>query len=381
MLLVVMPAKGARFKMGKSAAISEPIYSRRRLSFWRVCKWLILSVALLVSAGAVFQFSMTQWESYRYPAPGKLVDIGGLRLHINCTGAGSPTVIMEAGPNDSSVIWQLVQPEISRFTRVCSYDRAGFGWSDAPNEPRTSWNIANELYRLLNRAAVPGPYVLVGHDFGTLDLRVFTARHRQQVAGMVFVGSVHPDIHHRPPFNFAAQSTITNVYYRVIPWTVPLGVPRILGWCRNNFTFPNQPKEWARLVPEASAQYCRLQSWRAEMGQVTDMAQITDEDGSLAATMGLFGDMPLVVLSHDPQVNDFGGFFSPADLIKAERSWSEMQEELKPLSSRSKRIVAKGSPHWIQIHRPELVAAAVQEIVNDARGTAPFRADSQTEYK
>jgi pimeloyl-ACP methyl ester carboxylesterase len=309
------------------------------------------------------------------------VDIGGLRLHINCTGAGSPTVIMEAGPNDSSVIWQLVQPEISRFTRVCSYDRAGFGWSDAPNEPRTSWNIANELYRLLTRAAVPGPYVLVGHDFGTLDLRVFTTRHRQQVAGMVFVDSVHPDIHHRPPFNADAQSTITNVYYGVIPWTVPLGVPRILGWCRNNFTFPNQPKEWARLVPEASAQYCRLQSWRAETAQVTDMAQIIHEDGSLAATAGLFGDMPLVVLSHDPQVNDFGGFFSPADLIKAERTWSEMQEELKPLSSRSKRIVAKGSPHWIQIHRPELVAAAVQEIVNDARGTTPFQADPQTEYK
>ncbi len=340
-----------------------------------------MSVALIVAASAVFQLSMTQWESHHYPPPGKLVDIGGLRLHINCTGAGSPTVIMEAGPNDSSVIWQLVQPDISRFTRVCSYDRAGFGWSDAPNEPRTSSNIANELDRLLTRAAVPGPYVLVGHDFGTLDLRVFTARHRQQVAGMVFVDSVHPDIHHRPPFNVAAQSTITNVYYRVIPWTVPLGVPRILGWCRNNFTFPNQPKEWARLVPEASAQYCRLQSWRAEMAQVTDMAQITDEDGSLAATAGLFGDMPLVVLSHDPQVNDFGGFFSPADLIKAERTWSEMQEELKPLSSRSKRIVAKGSPHWIQIHRPELVAAAVQEIVNDARGTAPFHAAPQTEYK
>ena len=344
-------------------------------------KWLIMSVALIVTAGAVFQFSMTQWESHRYPPPGKLVDIGGLRLHINCTGAGSSTVIMEAGPNDSSVVWQLVQPAISRFTRVCSYDRAGFGWSDAPNEPRTSWNIADELQRLLSRAAVPGPYVLVGHDFGTLDLRVFTVRHRQQVAGMVFVDSVHPDIHNRPPFNVAAQSTITNVYYRVIPWTVPLGAPRILGWCRENFTFPNQPKEWARLVPEASAQYCRLKSWRAEMAQVTDMTHATDEDGALAATPGLFGDMPLVVLSHDPQVNDFGGFFSPADLVKAERSWMEMQDELRGLSSRTQRIVAKGSNHWVQIFRPELVVAAVHEIVNDARGTAPFQAAPETEYK
>src|SRR5258707_11825602 len=144
--------------------ISDPLSGRRRSRLGRIFKWLIMSMALIVLAGAVFQFSMTLWESHLYPPPGKLVDIGGLRLHINCTGAGSPTVIMEAGPNDSSVIWQLVQPEISRFTRVCSYDRAGFGWSDAPNEPRTSINIANELERLLTRAAVPGPYVLVGRS-------------------------------------------------------------------------------------------------------------------------------------------------------------------------------------------------------------------------
>src|SRR5215469_9211432 len=345
------------------------------LRFRRIFKWLIIPLGLIVAAGAIFQFSMRLWESHLYPPPGKLVDIGGLRLHINCTGTGSPAVVMEAGPNDSSVIWQLVQPEVSKFTRVCSYDRAGFGWSDAPNEPRSSSNIASELARLLTRAAVPGPYVLIGHDFGTLDLRVFAAGHRQEVAGMVFVDSVHPDIHHRPPFNVAAQSTIATFYYRVIPWTVPFGLPRILGWCRNNFRFPNQPKQWDRFVPEAAAQYCRLQSWRAEE------AQITDENGSFYANTGPLGDMPLIVLSRDPQVNDFGGFFSPADLVKAERAWMEMQGELRDLSSRSRWIVAKGSRHWIQIHRPELVLAAVQEIVKDARGTAPFQADLKTEYK
>jgi pimeloyl-ACP methyl ester carboxylesterase len=355
---------------------SDPSSGRGRSRLWRACKWLIISVGLIVAAGAVFQFSMTLWESHLYRVPGKLVDIGGLRLHINCAGVGSPTVIMEAGPNDSSIIWQLVQPEISKFTRVCSYDRAGFGWSDAPNEPRSSLNIANELERLLTRASIPGPYVLVGHDFGTLDLRVFTSRHRQQVAGMVFVDSVHPDIHNRPPFNIAAQSTLANFYYHLMPWTVPFGVPRILGWCRENFTFPNQPKEWARLAPEAAAQYCRLQSWR------TEQAQVTDENGSsFYANTGPLGDMPLIVLSHDPKVNDFGGFFSPANLVKAERAWMEMQGELRSLSSRSQWIIAKGSNHWVQIYRPDLVADEVQEIVNDARGTAPFQADPATEYK
>jgi hypothetical protein len=204
---------------------------------------------------------------------------------------------------------------------------------------------------------------------------VFTSRHRQQVVGMVLVDSVHPDMHYRPPFSVAAQSTVASAYYHVMPWTVPLGVPRILGWCRNTYTFTNEPTEWARFAPEAAAQYCRLQAWR------TELAQGTDEDGSMPATTGPFGDMPLIVLSHDPQVNDFRGFFSPADLAKAERAWTEMQEELKGLSSRSKRIVAKGSYHWVQIYRPELVVAAVHEIVNDARGSTPFQADPETEYK
>jgi hypothetical protein len=100
----------------------------------------------------------------------------------------------------------------------------------------------------------------------------------------------------------------------------------------------------------------------------------------MPATTGPFDDMPLVVLSHDPQVNDFR-FFSPSDLAKAERVWTALQEELRGLSSRSKRIVAKGSYHWVQIYRPELVVASVHEIVNDARGNAPFQADPETEYK
>ena len=349
------------------------------LRFPRVCKWLIASVALIVAAGALFQLSMTLWESYRYPPPGKLVDIGGLRLHINCTGAGSPTVILEAGPNDSSVIWQLVQPEISRFTQVCSYDRAGFGWSAAPNQARSSSNIADELDRLLTRTMISSPYVLVGHDFGSLDLRVFTSRHRRQVAGLVLVDSVHPDVRHRPPFSSPTGTRdkfhrlVSAAFYHAMIWSVPLGVPRILGWCRNAYRFPDQPREWAQLAPEAAAQYCRLQSWR------TEVAQATDEDGSVPAVTGPFGDMPLVVLSHDPQVGDLARFFPPATAAEAERAWTEMQEELRGLSSRSKRIVA--SHHYLQIYRPELVVTAVREIVNDSRGITPFQADPKTEYK
>ncbi len=367
--------------MSQYATMADVVVNRGRSHSWRVFKGLIASVALVVVAGAIFQFATAQWENHRYPPRGKLVDIGGLRLHINCTGTGSPTVIMEAGPNDSLVSWQLVQPEISKFTRVCSYDRAGFGWSDAPNEPRSSSNVADELARLLTRAGVPGPYVLVAFEYGALNMRMFASRHREQVVGMVLVDPVHPDMHHRDPFRRATSAPdrvhrfVSSARYEAMIWSVPLGVPRILGWCRKAYTFPNQPAEWTQLAPEAAAQYCRLQAWR------TEEAQARDEDGSMPAKTGPFGKMLLVVLSHDPQFGAFARFFPPAKAAKAEQTWTEMQEELRGLSSRSKRIVAKGSDRYVQIYRPELVVAAVHEVVNAARGSTPFRADPETEYK
>ena len=226
--------------MTEYVTTSRPVDTRSRLRLWPVCKWLIMSMALIVAAGAMFQLLMRQWESYRYPPPGKLVDIGGLRLHINCTGPGSPTVIMDSGLGDTSVIWQLVQPEVSRFTRVCSYDRAGLGWSDAPNEPRASSSIANELYRLLTRAIVPAPYVLVGSSSGGYSIRVFASRYRKQVVGMVLVDSTYPDQLNRPPFGINGhlkweyEKMISN-YYKVGISTMPLGLRRILGWCHDDY--------------------------------------------------------------------------------------------------------------------------------------------------
>lgn len=361
--------------------MSDTIVHRPRLAPWRLFKRLIMSVIMILAVGAMFQLAMSQWENHRYPPRGKLVDIGGLRLHISCTGMGNPTVIMEAGPNDSLIAWQLVQPEISRFTRVCSYDRAGFGWSDAPNEPRTSSNVAEELDRLLTRAGVAGPYVLVAFEYGALNIRMFTSRHREQVVGMVLVDPVHPDMHHRDPFRRPTGAHdrfhrfVSDARYEAIIWSVPLGVPRILGWCRKTYAFPNEPAEWTRLASEAAAQYCRLRAWR------TEAAQARDEDGSMPAMTGPFGALPMVVVSHDPQFGAFRRFFPPPRAAKAEETWTEMQEQLRGLSSRSKRVVARGSCRYVQVYRPELVVAAVHEIVNDARGSTPFQVDPGTEYK
>jgi pimeloyl-ACP methyl ester carboxylesterase len=343
---------------------ARPVASRRGVKLaTRSVKLIVILAGVAAAAGAVFQFVNVRIEAHRYPPPGQLLDIGGSKLHIHCTGQGSPTVVMDAGLGDSSVTWDLVQPEVAKFARVCSYDRAGYGWSGAPTEPRTTVNIVNELDKLLAAAAVPGPFVLVGHSFGGFNVRMFASRHRDQVSGMVLVDSSHPDQLNRFPPEAQPESVL--FHYKLGVWTMPFGVPRLLGWCHDDYTFPNQPAAWARIAPEAIALDCRQLTWRTVVAEESQFR----ENGRAVAATGSLGNLPLVVLSHDPEV---GAGFPPADAASAEHAWTEMQEELRALSSRSKRIVAKGSGHYIEVYRPELVIQAIREIVADARGTAAF---------
>lgn len=117
------------------------------------------------------------------PPIGRLVDIGGYRLHLACQGKGSPTVVMEAAIGETGLLWSLVQPAVAQTTRACVYDRAGLGWSDPSPSPRTAAVMVEELHTLLATAEVPGPYVLVGHSFGGLLVRLHAARYPQEVAG------------------------------------------------------------------------------------------------------------------------------------------------------------------------------------------------------
>ena len=126
--------------------------------------------------------------------PGQLVDVGGYKMHINCTGQGTPVVILDSGLGDSYISWSKVQPQIAKFTRVCSYDRAGLGYSDASPRPRISKVIAEELHTLLHNAGIDlPPYILVGHSMGGFDVCMFASLYRSEVAGMVLVDSSHPE--------------------------------------------------------------------------------------------------------------------------------------------------------------------------------------------
>ena len=141
--------------------------------------WLV--TVLLAVSGALYE-TIGRWRDVqRFRHRGHLVQAGLIRMNIDCSGQGSPTVILESGLGGASVDWLMVQPEVAKFTRVCSYDRAGYGWSDPGPEPRSSLQIAHELKQLLQAASETGPYILVGHSMGGYDIRVYTGQYRMML--------------------------------------------------------------------------------------------------------------------------------------------------------------------------------------------------------
>lgn len=175
-------------------------------------------LAFLVLAGTTYQGVATALERHRLPRPGGLVDAGGHQLHIYCTGEGSPVVVLEAGTGSMSAAWGWVQPEIARSTRVCSYDRAGLGWSEAGDGSYVPSRVPEELRVLLDRSNETGPIVLVGHELGALYARMYAARFAGDTAALVLIDD--PATGH---------TSVAPVFPSALPWLARVGVLRLSG--------------------------------------------------------------------------------------------------------------------------------------------------------
>ena len=301
------------------------------------------TLLVLLATGAAYQFFSHRRDLRLHPAPGRLIDIGGYRLHLNCIGSGSPTVVFDSGLSDDSLTWYKVQPEIAKRVRACTYDRAGLGWSDPSPLPRTTRVIATELHTLLQNEHVDGPYILVGHSLGGMNVRMFTALYPQETAGMVLVDSVYPYQYKRLPADLPASN---ERYLRRLGYfedTMPFGWPRVTGWCDH---WP-QPVRDQRRTTE-----CRFQPW------ITHLAEYREFDESSAQLLAAkpMANVPLFVLSHDPGNN-------PGAMDAA---WSKMQAELATLSPTSQHVVVKGSGHMIQEDRPHAVIDAINWVIAKA---------------
>lgn len=281
-----------------------------------------------------------------------MVDIGGFRLHIVCQGTGRPAVILDSGSGDAWVSWFRVQPEIARKTRVCSYDRAGIGYSDPDPQPRSRRRIVEELRTLLSRAGVPPPYVLVGHSFGGLDVQLYAALHPEEVAGLVLEESAHEDHWAHAPREFWHPERMEAD--RLLAEKAERGeaMPPILS-------VPDLPwKERRQLAPVV-----RRAAWYRESYEGSKVGEASPQElgGGLLHRL----DVPLVVLSAGSRQRP------PSRSMELHQRWiriaSELQNDLASRSPCSRHITVQGAGHFIHWDQPQAVTDAVTGLVEELR--------------
>ena len=296
---------------------------------------VLLGLALV---GYIYEPFAEAADAKTYPPPGQLVDVGGYRLHINCTGSGSPTVVIVAGAGDWSTTWGgVVQPEVAKTTRVCIYDRPGLGWSEAAPLPGDAAQFAKELHTLLQNANVPGPYVMVGHSLGGFVVRIFAHDYASEVAGVVLVDSMNP----KQVTPSLSNSLAQQFYFQAV--LARFGVGRLL--VKLPAIAPSMPPNEEAYYPL----YIRPQSLQAAANEYQGLPASAAE----AAAVKSFDDLPLIVLT--AKLNDNPG-------------WPEWQAELLQLSSNSQHLFAENSGHTIQRDEPDAAVAAILQMVQQVRG-------------
>ena len=311
-----------------------------------------------------------------FPPPGRLLDVGGWRLHLQCLGEARPgqaTVVLEAGLGDFSVEWSLVQPGVARFARVCSYDRAGDGWSELGPHPRTFRQIVYELHTLLTRAGERPPYVLVGHSYGGWLVRQYHMTYPSEVAGLVLVeGGADNPWRMMPDGRLVRSSDLATG--RAIPPVKTTGPLRIAdipaaalqqmsaGLAEASRRANEPPRD--KLPVEAQ----RMRAWAlGRLGHVVAAVNPFEHEelallrAHRARADSPLADMPLVVITRgisEEEGPDSRGF---EDERKAEHA------ALAALSRRGRHVIAARSGHHVQLDEPELVVAAIRETVDASR--------------
>lgn len=328
---------------------------------------LVGLLLVLLASGAIYESIASRQAARRYRAPGQLVDVGGHRLHIHCSGQGSPTVVLDTGLGMPSTSWVLVQPVVAQWTRVCAYDRAGYGFSDPGPTPRTSQRIVEELHTLLDRAGERAPYVLAGHSFGGFTIRLFARRFPDQVAGLVLIDASHEDLMTRI---HEAGGLTPQQRRRQMQREIDLGliglrfgllrlVPALAGWDTTDITLRRLPPQ---AVQELLALFLTPKAIRSAGDEMDAFAESADQ---LRAS-GKLGALPVVVLTAGGRTGEQAG--QTAEQAEHRRIWrQELQPELVRLSSRGKQILVANTDHMIPLEQPEAVIAALRDLIEELR--------------
>ena len=314
-------------------------------------RWLLYPVvaALIVgSVGGMYETAVRAHDQRAYPAPGTLYDVGGHRLHMNCSGSGSPTVVLENGLGATSLTWTRITAAVSRTTRVCAYDRAGQGWSDDVGAPQDGLEVAADLHTLLARSGEQGPYVLVGHSAGGVYVMTYAAQYPDEVAGMALLDSMSPYEFTALP-GFATEQSMMHRGLGVLPSLARLGVAQVLP-----------DSAWSSLPEAAASQAQAFASSPRGMRSMRDEQSVYREVFEQATALTSLHGKPLVVVT-------------ATDSLQRITGWSGEQDRLAALSTNSQHRVVDATHEGVVddtvTFEPSVVA--VVDVVQSIRTHEP----------
>jgi pimeloyl-ACP methyl ester carboxylesterase len=333
---------------------------------------LLLSIGDVVLAQPTPSPSMAEDQRILpYVEPGQLVNIGGRRINLHCTGAGGPTVILMAGIFSWSVVWYKTQPVIAQKTRVCAFDRAGYGFSDPGPQPQILSDVVNDLHTALNAGPISGPYVLVGHSLGGIEARLFAQRWPKEVVGMVLVDTSPAGEglidENQPGFDevvgresYAAD--LLHCAFLVANGPRDTSSPEYDD-CTSAAALPSDtPTAFRAIWPRFFTAYYFADKVSLMSSLYTHRYDSVDHHR--------LGAMPLVVLSTE---HSWGKSGTPSDVWfhrSYSKIWIALHEALAHLSSRGVHRIINGSGHEIQLDKPQAVIDAVDEVLRQLHAGA-----------
>jgi pimeloyl-ACP methyl ester carboxylesterase len=332
--------------------------------FLRVLGILALIVVILLIGLIINQNIALARARNQFPAPGKLVDVDGHFMHINCIGSGSPTVVIDAGNGSFSVEWTPIQQALSQTTRVCTYDRSGYGWSEPGPQPRDVARAVSELHALLQAAGEPGPYLLVGHSLGGVHVRMFAAQYPEEVAGMILVDTAYP-LTITTEFEKQMQTSIG--FYQVMNLMTSSGILRVLGPLGGKNSMPATAR---KLPTDLQDVYLNLlldpSQYATAIAEMQQLPKTFRETSQLLEGSQPFGNLPLIVLAAGQTLAPGSTPFAETYVPVSEEQL-RLQAELAGQSSNGEQRVISGSGHSVHLDAPEEIIRAVQDLIQIIR--------------
>ena len=314
---------------------------------------LSIFIVVLLITGTIYQTAASEADQRNFPPPGNLIDVDGYKMHIYCMGEGGPTIVLDHVGGGSSIDWVLIQPKLAEHTRVCAYDRAGYGWSEYNPAPRTLAQQAHELHTLLANANEKAPYILVGHSYGARVARVYAAKYPQEVVGLALMdpGVLYDDP--RYPEETLSELESESSMIRTARRLAPFGIVRIFQPLTAGPTY-DLPEE-ARL---ASVSFSVSEKYWHSLVDQTDLLSTIFEEEHNVTTLG---NIPfLMLISAEPHDTKH-------------QVYTQANIEMSGLSTNGRYQIVEGATHMSLAYREkdaQVCTDGILSILEETRSMA-----------